>query len=770
MPTTHQPISTSHVSPFLRLGVFLKNKKEFVKKILLILITFSSYFLTSALFVHSSSLLLTQEGPEVLPFMMIIVYATVSLFLLGTAMIAHRVPATNIFALTLITFSCAYLVLFYFHSSGILGTVYYFLVTNIFLGVLDVILLKFIVSLITPLEGRSLLPIIYSFNSLGFMLGAFFADAFEKIHEMMGIGSVPAYGMLIILFLALSINILFRKRIKTDTPPQATLPEKKEKLDKSIRKSFRFTFKESTLFRNITWIIFLMAGLQLFLEFKLKTVLPKNFSGDQLTQMLGLVYTIDSGIAIIVNLFLARTLLFRFGLMNIMLTFPILIGGAMIVALVSNLHYVSVILLFLAFSIPYYSFIVPTTGQLFALVPEKLNEAVYFFIRGVLGAVFMLIFAVSLTVYSQNIYLEKTVNTAFIAIFLVLLFMSLLRVRKLYASELKEHLFKTDKYLQHHSIELLAEKNQKEKGEIYLRRLLSFKDLDTDTQQKTILSLGVIGNHDSLIDLANIVKHADAKSKFAAIQAINMVLKNKRLLKKYPIAKHLLIKNYEEILVSNVPQYIKLEIISSLRNFELDDVLHFLEENLKNDNPAIRTNTLETIASFKERATISYLLPFLDDENMHVVCASITGLWKFKEFRLVLVSKMAKLLTEKNPDVIKSLLFLIGSIKAVWEKKYVLDKLENPNDDIRIYALLTLIKLGDTSRLDDLIEAINRYAEEKNESQLESILSQYRRWEYELKILMLQKIQQLKDKEVRNIYNAFKNSKYLFEFELNQLS
>ena len=241
-------------------------------------------------------------------------------------------------------------------------------------------------------------------------------------------------------------------------------------------------------------------------------------------------------------------------------------------------------------------------------------------------------------------------------------------------------------------------------------------------------------------------------------------------MKKYPVAKHLLISCFKKILVSDVPQYIKLEIIYLMRNFDLDDIIGFLEQNLQSGNEEIKTNTIETMGHFKERAIKAYLEPFLDSADFHITSAAIIGLWNFRELRLNLIMKMVKMLTFKEKEAVDCMLNLIGSVDAKWEKAYVYAQLRHGDQHIRTHALLALIRLGENDKYDDLVRVMSSLARSENQAELEFVLSKYRHFNDRLKQIILNEIRGLAPREIGLLYDAFRKSKYVFEYEMDQLS
>jgi hypothetical protein len=546
-----------------------------------------------------------------------------------------------------------------------------------------------------------------------------------------------------------------------------------------FREAFRYVFRQSNLFRTLAFVVFLFTAIRVSMEFKLKTTMNLNFSGDALTEIFGKVYMVESAFTFFMNLFFAEKLISRFGIIKILLAYPVGMFVAGCVAIALGLQPLYVVVFALACTVPWYSVVFVSTSQIYSIAPQKRKQQVYFLIMGLLAAVTKLVIALSLLIYSSNIHLEQTLNTGLVMFFIVILFVTLFKFKNYYQIELKDSLFRNDMYLKHHAIELLAEKNQKNQGEVYLRRLLLLKSTDEQTKIKTLNTLGIIGNYQSVADLVKILKEGSTKEKFAALQNIGLIVKSRRKFNKYPLSKHLLLKTYRELFISNVPHYVKMEIIASLKYFNLEEVIDFLEKNLQSDDPQVKVNVIETLDTFHDRAIILYLEPFLDSPDFRVQASTLAALWKFPDMRVYLIPRLAVIMGDKSEAAMESALFLIGAIQAHWEESYVLDLCKSQNIHVRRYAYITMINLGDRSYfLDSLVQELvlasrqnemNNSMVTVNSHEVEFILSKYRKFGREVKDLFIEQVQQLPIEDVRAVYSSFEHSNYMFVQEVDDL-
>lgn len=752
----------------------LRLSRNLMKKILLCLLTFSGYLLGIAFFIHSQSLFLETMGPEQMPFVMVVGALLVITYSLLSSAIGSRLSSPLRFAIFTILISAFYGVIYLLPENVPLQVILFFLTSGFFFDFLDVSVINLASSLMTPLQAKNMLPLLSSFTALGVIFGSYFALDIQLYSEKIGVGLLQAMSLLIVVLFALLVVKVFKKDLKQSAE---ALKAQKTELQHTVRDAAHF-IRHSNLFRSLAFVVFLFVAIRVSLEFKLKTTMSLNFSGSELTDLFGKIYMVESALAFLVNFFITERFISRFGIVKTLLLYPVTMFVFGCVAVVSGLQPLYVVLFTMSCTIPWYSLVVVSTSQVFSIAPKQRSQQVYFLIMGLLSSLTKLAIALSLFVYTANIELEKPLNTGLIFFFVMILFVTLWKFKNYFQIELKDNLFKDDLYLKHQTIELMAEKTQKNQGELHLRRLLGLSTTDEQTKIKTMNTLGMIGNYQTVTDFIKILKEGSPKEMFVALQNIGLIVKSRRKFNRYPLTKHLLLKTYREIFISNVPHYVKLEIISSLKYFNLEEVIDFLEKNLQSEDVQVKKNVIETLDSFNDRGIILYLELYLESKDAQIVASTIAALWKFPDMRINLVPKLAEIMAEESVEARDSTLYLIASIHAYWEKAYVQKLCDARVAHTRRYAYITLLFLGDNSYLDalvrelaDLAKSVDAKGENfmTDKQELEFILSQYRKLNRDLRELIIAKIQQLQPNDVHVIFEAFLHSRYMFVQELDDL-
>lgn len=741
-------------------------KPDTLKKLLLSATAFLLYAIVMANYVHAASLFLTALGAETLPFALFASAIFVLFFSLLSSILSIRFAPHQTF-LGVIFFIFLNFFILTFVTKGTMVHVFYFMVlSTIISNVQEILLLNFTNSMLTPLQAKSFLPKIISYMSMGAIFGALFARPYQEIHEAIGIGFLPMITLLVLILLIIITSRIFKRDIYANFSPQ-----KISTFKNNFKESLKLVFDNSNFYKLVGVMVFIVAGINIMMEFKLKTVLSLNFDHVVLTEVLSLIYMFNRIVIWVISAFFAKKILFRFGVTNMLLIYPITLLAAFGLAIIFNLNLIAVILLYITYSIFHLVFFGISTTQMLSIAPKKNQQTIFYLIKGLLLASATVVFSLILMIYSYDITLEATLNTAIITTSCVLLFYVGLKTKKQYERKLKENLYKEDEYLKLKSIDLLAEKVSQDHGEKDLRKLLTIPSISQDVRSRVMASIGIIGNYQTIMDLTKVLLSSEkSKVKVEAIHAIDNIIRKQKDFNKYPVTKHYLLKAYEKILLSEQPLYVKMEVLDVLKYFDLEDVIESLEKNLQSSNMNIRANAIRTLASFNDRGIIPFIEPFLGARNLRVRVAAILGLWKNEEMRPELNIKIAKLLTLKSNNAINNSLYMIGAIGSKENMDYVLKQMDHNNSHIRTFALLTLIKLGETLRIDDLVNKMLKLAKDDDWTEIEFILSHYRSFEEGVKKSIISKIQSMKEHEAHYFYRAFKDSHYVFNLEESQLS
>ncbi|MEK7145906.1 MAG: MFS transporter, partial [Patescibacteria group bacterium] len=249
------------------------------------------------------------------------------------------------------------------------------------------------VKLCSPFEAKKN----FIYYSIGASLGGITAGllpTFLGIHF-----STENYVLILIstLFLAALNLVYLERKYKALLLPEVNL-EKTFKTDFITRgfRSFKkirivkLLFATLTLFYSISWIA----------DFELQKILSENFEEGRFTELYGLTAFAQSILLIGVLLFLESSLVKKFGVLNVLLSTPLILVPAFIALLFFPTPAV-VITAALVTNVVTYSLFVNSSNFVFTALPHNLRNNVSTFIRANADAAAMLAAGAGLLVLSQ---------------------------------------------------------------------------------------------------------------------------------------------------------------------------------------------------------------------------------------------------------------------------------------------------------------------------------------------------------------------------------
>lgn len=736
-----------------------------LKKILLSVIGFFSYFLGMVLQVAAVGIFLDTVGAKGVPVILTVSSALTIVYSLLNSYLSVRIPPARFFYGTVLIIAAILSIVFFGIGNPRWFAIAIYLISNFLFDFFDVMVTNFSYSLVSPLQGKSVIPLTKGFAAFGQMVGSVFAS-YLWIRS-----GEHFWTSLIILAMAVLASVvgvtgrLFAKR-NSAVRERKSVPREESGFRRMLE-SVGFVFGESKLFFNVVLCMVLISFLITFGEFKFLTTLNHSFTGGDLSRMLGQSYGLMNGLYLILSLFVTRWILFRVGVANLMLSYPLvnLVWFGVMLALGMNVW--SVVGLYLLITVLYSSMVSVALTQVLALAPERINQSVYLLIKGVIRYAGSLLASLCLLIYSFNLSLEKILNTALIGALLVLLVVVILRLRRDYLSSLKVNLQSEDEDLKLKSIDLLAEKVNRGRAERNLRLILASGLSSERVKIRVMASLGVIGNLDSVVDLIKVLQVGTPREKFAAIEGINAIVRTRGRLSSIPLTRHSLLSVYEQLLVGRDPVFVKRMVVQSLRYFEIDGVIHFLERQLKSEDLSIRLNAISTLGSFRDRGVISYLLPLIESKEQSVVREVIHELWKFEDLRLILLPRMIQIFSGTSQESVQNSLILIGKLKVVWEKELVLRQLDHEDVYVQALANLALVDLGEPKYIKPLIRLFLSVSDRPEK--LDYLLSEYKKLSDANKKRFLEEAQSLDEPSLERLRQLFLRSVYGLEKDADSL-
>ncbi len=174
---------------------------------------------------------------------------------------------------------------------------------------------------INTLQAKRLSPIIFSGLQIGTILGGLFLAAYASI-----LGTSNILTVWFVLLLLALLLIVLRHQLKGASPyfrsPRKSA-HKMQRMATHIQQAFRFTW-DSQLLRSATIAMVFMVITYYIINYSVKRVYTESYALEEdLTAFFGVLTTLTSTLALVVQLFLTNRLIERFGVPTVNLFYPL---------------------------------------------------------------------------------------------------------------------------------------------------------------------------------------------------------------------------------------------------------------------------------------------------------------------------------------------------------------------------------------------------------------------------------------------------------------
>jgi hypothetical protein len=181
---------------------------------------------------------------------------------------------------------------------------------------------------INTLQAKRLSPIIFSGLQIGTIMGGLFLAAYAPI-----LGTSNILTVWFILLLLALVLIVLRHQFKGASPyfrsPRKSA-HKMQQMATHIQQGFRFTW-DSELLRVATIAMVFMVITYYIINYSVKRIYTESYALEsELTAFFGVLTTLTSTLALVVQLFLTNRLIERFGVPTVNLFYPLASLGSFI--------------------------------------------------------------------------------------------------------------------------------------------------------------------------------------------------------------------------------------------------------------------------------------------------------------------------------------------------------------------------------------------------------------------------------------------------------
>lgn len=539
-----------------------------------------------------------------------------------------------------------------------------------------------------------------------------------------------------------------------------------------LKNSMSFVLKKSKLYRLFAVLFLVFGGIIVSFVYVYNSVFSAHLTGIELTRFLAAVNFVAVFLRSIFNLKLLQGAVYRFGAANMLLLYPwgMFLLTFLMILFSQNLYLAALLFVFHTFS--FYSYVTVASQSMFGLIPKRISQQVFFFIKGFLPSLAALVMSLLMTLMLV-LFHNNAISVSFSLFFLISVTLVVtLRIKKDYQETLLGSLSLSDKYLKTNAVELMGENTQVEKGERLLRKMLLDTHEDTVLRQKVLTSLVEINNPNSIRELLFVAEtDENLRLRFYALQAINRMFEamNRPRFGNMTVTKLLLIDVINKIYEEDLPLPIKLEANKILPMFGFDVLLDFYKTHFANSPDFVKASIIEAMAVSNDRGLITVLEPYLCHENLGIRAAAITALWPFDEMRERLMGLIIEILSKKDESHQMVALQLVSRLKLKRMDPYVLDLVAVPSKEVSTMAVITAITIGRRSAVKVLIRKLSKFAMLGDTVMVEFIFRKIMVLSGSCKNYIVNEVRGLDPVSFERLRNIFNNSNQFFDLSLAEL-
>lgn len=694
-----------------------KSTNYTLKKVIFGITAFVATLCTEMAFIAATSYFLSFGLINWLPMVLVIVSVAAIVNFGFDVILSKRLTSLGSLILAILMLSALAVWGFYLRESGGLYLCFVLVLSRFTIIVFDTSLTNLATRYVNSRQTRRFLPFIR-----GIMDFAMLVSSVAILGAIaLGVYIDPLWLILTGCILTIIGLMVIRRMFE---PFEGSTAVVSQSIVSSMREGMAFIFKKSLLYRHFAWLFLIFGGILVLFVFVYNNAFAANLSGSGLMLFLASVNFVAVFLRMIFNLKFLRFTLYKLGLANMLLIYPwiMFIIMTVIMFFTENLYLAAILFIFHVFS--FYSYVTVASQSMFELVPKRLAQQVYFFIKGVLPSIAALLASLlmwgGLVMFDQNPKVVSFLLFAFVAAALVLA----LRIQASYQKTLVSSLKKSDPDIRTSSVELMGESIQMNRGEQVLRRIILHQNEDVILRQKAITSIIEIGNPNSIRELLLVLANdKNMRLRYYAVQAINKICgeMNEKRFGNMIVTKLLMIDVFHKVYEEDLPLPIKLQVNKTLPMFGFDVLMDFYKRHFSNSPDFVKASLINAIAVEDDRGLITLLEPYLIHTNLEIRAAAIAGLWRFPELKESLMSQMIEIFSKKDNVHRRVSLGLISQLKLSQMDDYVVDLIALQDKKISTLAVITAISLGRKSAVKVLIRKLVKYAMLKDSVMVEFI-------------------------------------------------
>lgn len=425
---------------------------------------------------------------------------------------------------------------------------------------------------------------------------------------------------------------------------------------------------------------------------------------DALTHGLGTLHIMISVLMLLTQLFISSRTVNRLGIVR---SLEILPGLSLlnVIAMMFNFTFFTAVLAKAIYEI---TLVLSNNAyhNSYYAVYESVREQIREFLEGIVRPVGVIVGTLLLIIlqFTVSVAYIDTVLTVCMGVILIVMIWSLYSMQDRYTQLSKKNLDIIGEHPEKfNAIEILSQRGHKEASMILTKNLI-FKKETPRTKVRILKALAILKDEDSLPEILNCLEDEHLEVR---IQACKSLAAFKNLGTKFytqAFAKFRVMTALSESFKKERSREMKLAIINVFASIHHSDIVPFLLESLEGEADEFRADIIYIIGMFNDINAGPYIEKYLDSQDPMVKANTIIALWRFKKYRLKLLIHLTTMLDdETDKEKVLAGIFVLGETKSIQEAPKLFEYLESSDREIRLYAAVSLAKLGYQEAIEPLL-------------------------------------------------------------------
>ena len=571
----------------------------------------------------------------------------------------------------------------------------------------------FIEEMFTPLESERAFPLIEAAETFGGILAGILILSMSNSIEIFRF----VYVWIGALFLIVPCLIFYEDLVaEVNMLKKGDEKESHSSFLKKIRTELGSS-KHLSFIKTLIFMIFLQWVLYNLVEFQYTKAVYQNVSHVVLeggsgfehafVHDLGVLFTLFSGFALLIQLFLGGRMIKSLGIVGTMILHPV-VTVLSVVGMFWNFGFYTAVLAKNNFNVTTILFTNAYHSSYYA-VKEHVREHVREFLEGIVRPVGALLGTGVLILIQISVGDEKlifAVNIALLAITLLFLTLTTLMQDKYTNAALADLKNEKDRKLRMNAIDILAQRGHKS-ALPELAKILLDKHESLHVRLHVLKAFAELQDMDAVKEIMVCFKSDISELRNGALDALYSYGNFEKKSKKFLYLRYQLVEELKNLYQRDRNELARSKIVTLMGNLSTIATLEFLSHVLRTARGTLKADAIAALGKYEDKQVMDLILPYLKskDKKQRINAAVALGrIGENEDEALFVIDSF--LHASGKPDDVALGLYAVGELKIRRKKKLCYHYLEIGNLSLKIQAAVALIKMGSDAAIFTLAEMI----------------------------------------------------------------